>query len=185
MKLSTLILIVCATLLPNAAFAAVEGGHINWLDFGLRIANVAIFLFIIYKMAGKKIGALLTSRGEKYVSDLEQLENEKKASIEALADVEKRIANIEEECASLLAEGKAQAEQMAATIVAEAEKQAKAIVEQAHKSAGQLVQNEIAQVRAKLADEIVMEVRKNLEQNLSEAKHQDLIDSSLKRVSNF
>ncbi len=186
-KFSKMLLLFSSTValatIPSFAYAA--GGEINWLDFGLRITNVIIFLFIIYKAAGKKIGALLRSRGEKYVSDLDQLENEKKAAIDALADVEKRIANIEEECATLLAEGKEQAEQMAAGIVAEAEKQAQAIVDQARKSANQLVQNEIAQVRAKLADEIIVEVRKNLEQNLDEAKHYDLIDASLKRVSNF
>ncbi len=170
----------------NDAFAAgVPSDEINWLDFGLRVLNVAIFLGIIWFMAGKKIKGVLIGRGQKVVSDMEELEKKKQQAMSELAQLEKRIANVDEECTKILNEGRIVAENIAASIVEEAKKQADAIVVQAHKSAEQAIKSEVDAIRAKIADEIMAEVRKNLEQNIDSATHHKLIDSSIDRVSNF
>ncbi len=168
----------------SPAYAAV-GGPMPWGNFFLRVLNIIIVVGLIYYFAGAKIKGALLGRGKKVVTDMETLEGKKKAAIEALADVEKRIANVEAECEQLLLEGKKSAEQLAAVIVAEAEKQAKAIVDQANKSAEQAIRSEIAEIRAKVADEIMKEVRNSLGQNLDSKKHKDLIDASVARVSGF
>ncbi len=168
-----------------AAGASAEGSTPPWGNFLLRVMNLCIVIGLIYYLAGAKIKGALLGRGKKVVSDMDDLEQKKKEAIQALADVEKRIANVEEECAKLLLEGKAGAEQIAKTIVEEAEGQAKAILEQANKSAEQAVRAEVALIRAKLADEVMAEVRKNLEANLDQKKHKELIDASVARVSGF
>lgn len=164
---------------------ASEDGGLPWGDFLLRILNVAIFLGIIIYFAGGKIKGTLIGRGQKIVSDMEGLEARKKKAMEDLEEVEKRIANVNEECAKILEDGKQASEKIAQAIVSDAEKQAHAIVEQAHKSAEQAIKTEIAAIRAKITDDIMLEVRKTLEQNLDSKKHQALIDNSLAQVSNF
>ncbi len=169
----------------NAYAAGVPSDEINWLDFALRVLNVAIFLGIIWYMAGNKIKGALIGRGQKVVSDMDELEQKKQKAMTDLAELEKRIANVDEECSKLLNEGRIVAENMANAIVDEAKKQAEAIVTQAHKSAEQAIKSEIDDIRAKIADEVMAEVRKNLEQSIDNTAHHKLIDSSINRVSNF
>ncbi len=176
-----------ALLFTSNAYAAptAHSDEINWLDFALRVLNVAIFLGLIWYMAGKKIKGALVGRGQNVVSSMEELEKKKQQAMTDLADLEKRIANVDEECSKLLNEGRIVAENMAEAIVDEAKKQAESIVAQAHKSAEQAIKSEIDAIRAKISDEIMAEVRKNLEQNIDSTTHQKLIDSSINRVSNF
>ncbi len=169
----------------NAYAAGVPSDEINWLDFGLRVLNVAIFLGLIWYMAGKKIKGALIGRGQKVVSDMEELEKKKQKAVSDLAHLEKRIAHVDEECTKLLNEGKIVAENIASAIVEEAKKQADAIVLQAHKSADQAIKSEIDAIRAKIADEVIAEVHKNLQASLDNTTHQKLIDKSIERVSNF
>ncbi len=185
MKTSKILISAGFLFLLTAQTAYAADGTIPWGNFLLRVLNVLIFFYIIYRVAGKQIKGFLIGRGDKIVTDMEDLEAKKKEAIAHLADVEKRIANIEEECANLLKEGKESAELLSKSIIEEAQKQAKAIVEQANKSAEQAIQSEITAIRAKIADEIVGEVRKNLEQNLDTKKHKDLIEASVAKVSGF
>ncbi len=182
---TVLALVLCSVSPIYAAGASAEGSTPPWGNFLLRVLNLGIVIGLIYYFAGAKIKGALLGRSKKVVNDMDELEGRKKAAIQSLADVEKSIANVEEECAKLLQEGKEGAEQIAKAIVEEAQAQAKAIIDQANKSAEQAMRSEIAGIRAKLADEIMQEVRKNLEQNLDSKKHKDLIDASVSRVSGF
>ena len=107
----------------------------------------------------------------------------RKAEAEAsLAEVERRIADVEAECAKLLEEGRAQAERIKASILAEAEKEAAHIVEQATLAAEQEGKAELEAIRERMAEVIVTEVEKSLLDRLDAKTHQKLIDKSLTKV---
>ncbi len=170
---------------PLYAAGGAESAELPIGNFLLRVLNLCIVLGMIYYFAGAKIKGALVGRGKKIVQDMEDLEAKKKNAIAQLADVEKRIANVEAECEKLLADGRESAELLASSIIEEAEKQAKAMLDQATKSAEQAMRSEIASIRARVADEIVSEVRKGLERDLNDSKHQALIDASIAKVSSL
>ncbi|MBO4318027.1 MAG: ATP synthase F0 subunit B [Mailhella sp.] len=159
-----------------------EGEPLPWGNFILRVINFAIFAWIIWHFAGKLIKQHLFGRADTVRQRMDDAELKKKDAELRLADVEQRIANVESECERLLEEGRTQAEKIRASIIADAEKQAAAIIAQAKASAEQEGKTELAAIRARLADEIVAAMEKDLARELDPAGHQDLIDKSLKNV---
>ena len=99
-----------------------------------------------------------------------------------LAEIEKRIANLEAERAAILEESKAQAEALKNDIIAQAQEQAKQIVAMAHVTAESEGQSIVQQMRATIADELIDATRDKLLKTLNKSKHEKLIDNSLKKV---
>lgn len=170
--------------LPGYA-AGVASDEIPWGNFSLRLLNLLIFLGVIYYFAGSKIKTALLNRGEEIVFGMNKIEESKKKAMEELAEVELRIANVNAECDKLLEEGKILAEQMAQTIISTAEKQAQSIIDQANHSAQQLVKAEIEAIRSSFSDKVMAEVRRKLENDIDTAKHHQLIDASIGKISNI
>ena len=178
--------------LSLAAFMAVlaASGHamaadehvLAWDNCALRVLNVIIFIGIIWYGAGALIKKFFIGHREAIAHESAELERLKKEAAEHLADVERRVAGVEQECENLLAEGKAQAERLKAAILADAEKQAAQILEQARRSAEQEGKSEFDAIRAGLADEIVRAMEQGLMKKLDAAEHQKLIDKSLTKV---
>ena len=118
----------CALVLITCQIASASEGHsLPWGDFLLRVINGAIFVGIIWYAAGKLIKKFFTDRREGIVREMDDLAKRKAEAEASLAEVERRIADVEAECAKLLDEGRAQAERIKAAIVSEAEKQAAAV----------------------------------------------------------
>lgn len=169
--------------LAASAHAMAADEHVlAWDNFALRVLNVIIFISIIWYAAGALIKKFFTGRREAIAHEVAELERLKKEAAEHLADVERRVAGVEQECENLLAEGKAQAENLKAAILADAEKQAAQILEQARRSAEQEGKSEFDAIRARLADEIVRAMEQGLMERLGAAEHQKLIDKSLTKV---
>ncbi|WP_239446685.1 F0F1 ATP synthase subunit B [Mailhella massiliensis] len=173
----------CALVLVSCQIASASEGHsLPWGDFLLRVINGAIFVGIIWYAAGKLIKKFFTDRREGIVREMDDLAKRKAEAEANLAEVERRIADVEAECAKLLEEGRAQAERIKASILAEAEKQAAHIVEQAALGAEQEGKAELEAIRARMAETIVAEVKKSLLDRLDAKTHQKLIDKSLTKV---
>nr|BAA83609.1 F1F0-ATPase b subunit [Desulfovibrio vulgaris] [Nitratidesulfovibrio vulgaris str. 'Miyazaki F'] len=99
----------------GVALASEGGGehHADWGNFAFRVANFVIFIGIIYWAAGKKIVGFFSGRRKGIEQELNDLESRKAEAAKNLADVERRIANLEQERQSILAEYRAQGEAMA------------------------------------------------------------------------
>ena len=158
------------------------GEHIPWGDFLLRVLNAAIFLGIIWYVAGKLIKKFFVDRRAGIVREMDELALRKEEAEKRLAELEQNIANVEQECAKLLEDGKTQAENLKAKILADAEVQAAHIVEQAKVLAEQEGKAEIDAIREKMADLIVSKTEESLLKHLDAKMHQKLIDKSLTKV---
>ena len=161
---------------------AAEEHVLAWDNFALRVLNVIIFIGIIWYAVGALIWKFFVGHKETVASELAELERLKNEAAEHLADVERRVAGVEQECEKLLSEGRSQAESLKAAILADAEKQAARILEQARRSAEQEGRSELDRIRAGLADEIIKAMEEGLTKRLGEAEHQKLIDKSLIKV---
>lgn len=180
------VLMACLLVLAYAGVALASPGTeeegLPWGNFLLRLANILIFLGIIWYAGGKIIRKFFVGRRASIVTEMEDLDRLKKEAAAHLAEVERRVAGVEAECKALLEEGRAQAESLKAAILAEAEKQAAQIVEQARRSAEQEGKAELDSIRARMADDIVAAVEKGLVDRLDAAGQQKLIDNSLTKV---
>lgn len=181
-KLKTLFTALALVLLTTSVASASEGEGLAWGNFTLRMINVLIFIGIIWYAAGGMIKKFFVGRKESIVKEMDDLARLKKEASAHLADVERRVAGVEKECAALLDEGRKQAEILKASIIAEAEKQAAQIVVQARRSAEQEGKAELEAIRTRMAEIVVAAVEKGLTEQLNPAEHQKQIDKSLTKV---
>ncbi|NJB68185.1 F-type H+-transporting ATPase subunit b [Desulfobaculum xiamenense] len=177
-----LVLAVASVAYASEAGGA-HGGHgLNWKDFLLRVVNFVIFIGIIYKFAGKKIAELFVGRRKQIETQLADLADRREEAEKKLAEVEKNIANIEQEREAILAEFRAQGESLKASIIEAAKLNAEKITAQVKLTAEQERRAAIQSVRAEVAELVVEAAERLLTEKLSATEHNKLVDDSLKKV---
>ena len=100
-----------------------------------KFFNLAVFIFIIYKLVNKPLSAAFKAKREAIRADLIKAEEEKQAALQQLTSMEARLAALETEKAQILER---------ATTEAEAEK--KRLIEQ--------TESDIARIRSQIEAEI-------------------------------
>lgn len=164
------------------AFAS-EGEHpYAWDNFILRTINVVLFLIVAWFFLGKRVKGALKGRTEGIASEISSLEGQKKEAQTRLADVEKRIANLDQEKDAILRLYREQGESLKAEIISQAEKTAVQIKEQAKNAAENEISQAIQNLRSQVADEIINAAEDVLLNKLTPAEQEKLIDESLSRV---
>lgn len=153
-----------------------------WINLLARVGNLLIFLYILWRMAGRKAIAFLSGRRSGIAAELENLKQRKVEAERRLAELQRRIADVEAERDSILAESRSQAEALKTSILAEAEREARQLRENAGRAAESEGKLAVEQLRAQLADAIVEAVQATLQKRLTTAQHAKLIDNSLKKV---
>lgn len=177
-------LALCAAMVLVAATCWAADGHEapRWGDFGWRVLNFVLFFGILWYFTGKLIRKYFKGRRQQIKDGLDNLEQRRAEAKVKLADVEKRIANLEAERKAILDESMAQAERLKQQIIAEAQRQADQIVEQARLTAQNEGRAMLNDVRATIADEIVDAARKALVEKLDAKGHDALIAKALNKV---
>ena len=177
--------IVLATfciLILAASPAIAAGDQESWSNLGWRIFNAILFIGVIYYFWGKKIIGFFTGRSQGIATEISLLEERKKAAEQSLADVERRIANLEQERQAIIADYTAQGEALKSAIIQEAEKAAAHITSQAKSAAENEIKAAVETMRAEMANKVVETTEKFLAQKLSAAEHTKLIDKYLTKV---
>ncbi len=153
-----------------------------WKNFAYRVANFVLFVGIIVYFAGAKIKNGLKKRTDDIASELQNLEDAKKAAAAHLADVEKRIANLEQERASIIKEYEAQGERLKQAIIEKAEKSAGQIIAQAERTAQNEFKQAVEDIRSEIAELVAASVETRIKQQLDAGEHEKLIDKYLTKV---
>ncbi len=167
----------------GAAFASEGSGTSNeWVNLALRIVNIALFIGIIWKFAGKFIKDALWGRREKVEAELKNLEVQKVKAAEELKAMQEKVARVEADCEAILEENRLQAEAQRKAIIEHAQAAARQITDQARRAAESEVRLLVAEVRSELADLVTAAARKNLSQALDNAEQEKLIDKYLTKV---
>jgi F-type H+-transporting ATPase subunit b len=179
----TLIGVLAFTALAYASGGEAGEDHgLPWANYGWRILNFAIFIFLLYKFAGPKAAALFGGRRTQIKKDLEDLETRKAEAEKRLKDVESGIRNLEQEKAAILAEAKTQGEAIKAAIIEKAQKDAQAMQAQAVTSAENEARAAFDRVRAEIADQVIEQATKIVREKLNEKDHERLVDEYLTKV---
>jgi len=180
------------TLIGVLAFTALayasggEGGDAHeglpWANFGWRILNFVVFIFLLYKFAGAKAAAFFGGRRTQIKKDLEDLQTRKAETEKRLKDVESGIRNLEQEKAAILAEAKSQGEAIKDAIIEKAKKDALAMQAQAVTSAENEARAAFDRVRGEIADQVIAQATKIVREKLNEQDHERLVDEYLTKV---
>jgi len=175
-------------LVASVAWATGHGGESAswdaraWKDFFWRCLNFAIFLAIIYKLAGGKMKEFFGGRTRQIEEEFRNLENRKQEAEARLKEVESRIAHLEEEREAILAEARRQGEAIKNAIIEKARRDAEEIKKQAEVKAQQEFEQEIEKIRAEMADKIIESAEKIILSRLGVKEQEKLIDKYLTRV---
>jgi len=177
-----IVLTAFSILLLAATPAIAAGGEESWSNVALRIVNISLFIGVIGYFAGKKIVGFFKGRTQDIAAEISSLEERKKTAEQSLADVERRIANLEQERQAIIADYTAQGETLKAAIIQEAEKAAVQITTQAKATAQNEIKAAIEAIRAEMADKVVEATEQLIAKKLSASEHTKLVDKYLTKV---
>lgn len=159
-----------------------EEEPVPWMNFFLRVINFAVVLWILWKAAGKKAVAFFGGRRRQIKEDLDDLTTRQAEAQKKLKEVERSIANLEQEKQVILDEAKAQGEALKAAIIQKANSDAEAITAQAKRTAENEAKASLDQMRAQMADMVVEAAEKLVKSKLTEKDHAKLVDDYLTKV---
>ncbi len=182
----TVLTLISVLALTAVAFASGgEGGEAHglpWANYGFRILNFIVFIFLIYKFAGAKAAAFFGGRRAQIKKDLEDLAARKIEAEKKLKDVETGIRNLEQEKAAILAEAKTQGEAIKVAIIEKAHKDAEAMKAQAVTSAENEARAAFDRVRGEIADQVIEKATQIVREKLTAQDHERLVDEYLTKV---
>ena len=162
-------IVAVATLILLGVVSHFSDPYNPWINLLARVGNVCVFLYILWRAAGKAIVDGLSNRRAAIVDELDSLAVRKAAAEEQLAAMIEKIDSLDAECETILKDSRA---------LEEAEK----IRNAAHRAADSETKKAIEELRSQMADEIVQAVEATLKEKLDMKKHVKLIDNALKKV---
>ena len=132
-------------------------------DFGFRIMNFAVLLFLLVKFAAKPIGSGLAGRRKAIKDEIEELEAKKIAAEKSYREFEQKLATVEKDIDKVVDRAVAQAEVEKAKIIEKAEQAASDIKRAAEMAiqkeimeARRTLKNDVAEQAAVLAEELIV-----------------------------
>ena len=170
-----------ATLILLGVVSHFSDPYNPWINLLARVGNVCVFLYILWRAAGKAIVDGLSNRRAAIVDELDSLAVRKAAAEEQLAAMIE-IDSLDAECETILKDSRARGEAIREALVADALEEAEKIRNAAHRAADSETKKAIEELRSQMADEIVQAVEATLKEKLDMKKHVKLIDNALKKV---
>ena len=175
-------IVAVATLILLGVVSHFSDPYNPWINLLARVGNVCVFLYILWRAAGKAIVDGLSDRRAAIVDELDSLAVRKAAAEEQLAAMIEKIDSLDAECETILKDSRARGEAIREALVADALEEAEKIRNAAHRAADSETKKAIEELRSQMADEIVQAVEATLKEKLDMKKHVKLIDNALKKV---
>lgn len=171
-------------LLPTFVWAASVGGSDRdpWVSLGLKFANFAILVGILYYFLRKPVRHALADRHQNLRKSLDDARKAKQEAEAKLAEYSRRVANLQQEMEQLQDQVREEAQRQKQTILAEAKEAAVAIRRQAEaagtqevKRAQDTLRNEAVRLAVQLAQDL-------LAKNYTAADQQQALQMTIKNV---
>ncbi len=154
----------------------------SWTDLKFRTVNFLLFAAILVWLLRKPIIAFYATRKKNIVQELEDMQAAKVNAEQRLAEVEMRIAHLNEEGQTILEEYRKQGESIQASIIARAEEAARQITDQAQFTVENEAKMAAENLRFAVADMVVEATEQVLKAQLGPEEHEKLIDKYLNKV---
>lgn len=109
-----------ATLILLGVVSHFSDPYNPWINLLARVGNVCVFLYILWRAAGKAIVDGLSNRRAAIVDELDSLAVRKAAAEEQLAAMIEKIDSLDAECETILKDSRARGEAIREALVADA-----------------------------------------------------------------
>lgn len=146
------------------------------------IITFVLLLLILRKFAWKPILKALHDREHSIRDMFDHAETARVEAEKTLEENRRQLARAGEESQKILSEGRALGDKLKQEIMEQAHQQAKRMVEQARQEIQRDKDVAIAQLREEVATIALQAAGKILEEDLDDAKHRKIIDSSLQQL---
>ncbi|HOD36444.1 MAG TPA: F0F1 ATP synthase subunit B [Syntrophales bacterium] len=168
------------------AFCASAGGEVDhkaqlW-DFAWRLLNFAILVYILYKLAWKRLVSFFRNRREDIKTSLAEANDRKVEAEEKFKEYEVKLTKATDDIQNISEMIKAQGLAEKQKLIADAEKaaekmkeDAKARMEQEMKKAGSQLRTEAVELSIKVAEDI-------LKRNVSQEDHEKMVKEYMDRM---
>ena len=162
---------------------AAGGGESHWMATdtykAMNFAVLAIGLFLLLK---KPVSQALNARIDGIREQLEELESKKKAAEGELAKYNEKLATLEGEAETIVAEYVRQGEEAKARILAEAEKTAEKMEAQAKKNIENEFKKAKEDIQAEIIDKALLKAEEIIKSKISDDDQNSLVDEYLDKV---
>ncbi len=182
---SILNIVIFASLL-SLNLSASEGAEAHALDVLHEIVypliNFGILLFVLIYFLKKPAKEFFLARSKTLAEDIEKAAHEKQEVEAVFKSYEQRLANIDQEIASLTQNFKNEGELLKQKIIEEAGKSAKHIEEVARWVSNHELNKAREDLKAEMADRVLQLTQKMMEKNLEPADRQKLLQKNLQSL---
>ena len=113
-------IVAVATLILLGVVSHFSDPYNPWINLLARVGNVCVFLYILWRAAGKAIVDGLSNRRAAIVDELDSLAVRKAAAEEQLAAMIEKIDSLDAECETILKDSRARGEAIREALVADA-----------------------------------------------------------------
>jgi F-type H+-transporting ATPase subunit b len=160
---------------------AAGGSHWQATDT-YKVMNFAVLAIALFFLLKKPVAQALNARIDGIKEQLGELEAQKKAAEDELAKYNEKLATLEGEAETIVAEYIRQGEEAKARILAEAEKTAEKLEEQAKKNIKHEFQKAKADIQAEIIDKALLKAEEIIKSKISDDDQNSLVDEYLDKV---
>lgn len=170
------------------ADAATEGGHgeggsKGWVATDTyRVMNFSVLFIGLFLVLKKPVAQALGGRIQGIKEQLVELEEKKKAAEAKLAQYDAKMAELDQEAESLLAEYVKQGEDAKVRILKEAEAAAEKLQEQASKNIEYEFQLAKAELKAEIVEKALAKAEAIIKEKINSDDQEKLVDEYLEKV---
>jgi F-type H+-transporting ATPase subunit b len=161
--------------------AASGGSHWQATDT-YKVMNFAVLAIGLFFLLKKPVAQALNARIDGIKEQLGELEAQKKAAEDELAKYNEKLATLEGEAETIVAEYIRQGEEAKARILAEAEKTAEKLEEQAKKNIAAEFKQAKADLQAEIIDKALIKAEEIIKSKISDDDQVSLVDEYLDKV---
>ncbi len=165
------------------AAAESHGGGSHWQATDTyKVMNFAVLAGVLFFLLRKPVSQALNARIKGIKEQLEELEAKKKAAEDELAKYNEKLATLEGEAETIVAEYIRQGEDAKARILAEAEKTAEKLEVQAKKNIEHEFKQAKADIQAEMIDKALLKAEEIIKSKISDDDQVSLVDEYLDKV---
>jgi F-type H+-transporting ATPase subunit b len=174
-------------LISIAAFAseAAEGGHegITFLgDWLPRLVNFGVIAFVVVYFTRKPIRDFFKNRSLEIAKAMQESKEARQRAVAALAEMERKMKDLEGETERLISDAKARGEQDKQALIEEGKKMASDIQEQVRQGIDVEVQKARAELQTEAALLAVDLAENRIKEKISQADHERIVSEYIAKV---
>ena len=174
---------ITAVFLLGYASVTMAAGESHWLKTDTyKLMNFAVLAIALVFLLKKPLSQALNARIDGIREQLEELEAQKKAAEDELAKYNEKLATLEGEAETIVAEYVRQGEEAKARILAEAEKTAEKLEEQAKKNIENEFKKAKENIQAEIIDKALEKAEEIIKSKISDEDQNSLVDEYLDKV---